>query len=1217
MVVSGHDFFACQMKHFRFVLLFLALSLVLGVLPQGGLPMAVADVVLEEEDNRCEKEYTVERRVGRGYTSPDTIAALSSEEDPGQVSPDDLPVVLIHGKGGYMSEIWGGVVKWNVADWVPASPGTATFAQEVASLDGVVAYRFDYKDDEEWVDHDNVGGLFKDAIDCLYEVYGQQVVVVAHSLGGLVAQQVAKWDSDADTQKIGLVVSFGTPYEGSEIAAAIIDDLSNPLECFFFWNWIECGKEAGAAVFGGLLTNAGLGLRAGSKAISELSGGEWQEQKDDGKKVKLVGAQWQAPFFAIGTQITFFFSILGFFRVSLGFDNLGDYIVHFESATGGEATRQADQHREPSCLPVYDTQESKVRWGNRRLGEIDIDAEASIEMIVDLSQQVSRGAYIYDVINRYVPIADSPCYHSNLPNTDTLRKAALDRIIRYRDENRAPPLPEQECDLEVTINDMTLGDLYKTGREDIVVAGEQGIKTYRNDGQGGYGEGTILTCAVTNINSIAVGDINDDSLPDIVVARTSQPASINSPTTKREVLLLQAKRLSIAGHTQTVTYPDKPQPLKTITTNHPISLAIGDLPGTKHPDLLIGTLGQIERYNHPTNTWTTIATGLGNGRVSIAIGDLNGDQHNDIAAVTPTQLWAILSAGNGNFDEPIPIGHTPNTTGKLQIAVADLNADQAADIITADQDRTTIHITNPAFFTNPTNQPQPAPLHLTTPGNPYDLAVGNITGDPHPDIVTIQRNPYALHIYRSENRNNQQGLCTTRTKRLPNATAAAIPKNTTNTIITTNTTTHETHQPNPCQTHHPLPTITPPPEQPTVRMGINPCCADTSFWQIPIEKGWFDEIGIKIEPEVVRTNVMAFLRGERLHVATAWVPSLFGHLETFGQSLPPVLFSDVFNGYKILVAPNSEAKTALEFMNEGMSFSDAAEEAVKQLLGKDIHIPPHSTVQTQYANAFFAYLDEWQGDDDDWRYYARPRYVDDNIIVELSAAGRVEFAMPYSSLALVQMMRNGWEPLISFGMMRKHDPSSYQTAIANATTGGVGLLANREWAQQHRDTLYRLLSVGFRTLAYLEDPDTQAEGWAIQTNFINTSQALSLEAVDIGLFWEVINPSFTWEDQEALWDTNLPSYHPETAFAEQIETLKAGGVLSSGFDTKAGLARLLLAQDLYYEMRGMQIRSDQLFAQAADMELTDEQTSLVQKARTFYQRYNFLDALRTLQKALS
>ena len=34
-----------------------------------------------------------------------------------------------------------------------------------------------------------------------------------------------------------------------------------------------------------------------------------------------------------------------------------------------------------------------------------------------------------------------------------------------------------------------------------------------------------------------------------------------------------------------------------------------------------------------------------------------------------------------------------------------------------------------------------------------------------------------------------------------------------------------------------------------VRFGLYPCCPDLAFWQIPIEKGWFEELGITIAPE--------------------------------------------------------------------------------------------------------------------------------------------------------------------------------------------------------------------------------------------------------------------------------------------------------------------------------------------------------------------------------
>ena len=447
-----------------------------------------------------------------------------------------------------------------------------------------------------------------------------------------------------------------------------------------------------------------------------------------------------------------------------------------------------------------------------------------------------------------------------------------------------------------------------------------------------------------------------------------------------------------------------------------------------------------------------------------------------------------------------------------------------------------------------------------------------------------------------------------------------------------------------------------------VAMGFNACCADMAYWQIPVELGWWDDLNITITPNsptyyyfTASADAIAWLRSGEGNVAPGWVPGLFGALETFAQDIPPIHFADIYVGYAVLVAPDSDSKTALEFMEEGMDFPEAAQAAVQQVVGDDIHIPPHSTQQAQYTNAFFAYLDEWWEayqedipaldedgnplvllgrdgepllDDDgnvqpirittnDWRNYANPQYVDDPTIVELSAVpGRIEYAMPYGAPTLVQMMRNGWDPLINFAMMYEHDPFSQQTAIASATVGGTGLFANREWVNENKDLAYRILSVVYRTFELLEDPDRQYTGWEIEANLINEKRQLNMEPEDIGIIWDTIDPSFTWEDQEAVWDLNLPSYHPEPVFRTQIEALKAKGVLSETYNTEAGLEKFLLAQEFYYDMKGMQDRSDALFARAAELDLSDSQADLVEQAQFHYDIYNFYDAERFLEAAL-
>ena len=450
--------------------------------------------------------------------------------------------------------------------------------------------------------------------------------------------------------------------------------------------------------------------------------------------------------------------------------------------------------------------------------------------------------------------------------------------------------------------------------------------------------------------------------------------------------------------------------------------------------------------------------------------------------------------------------------------------------------------------------------------------------------------------------------------------------------------------------------------QAEVRMGIYPCCADLAYWQIPIELGWWEEWGITITPNTpthhyftASQEIVPWLQRGDGDVAQGWVPGVFGTLETFGQTIPPIHFADIYVGYAILVSPDADYKTAIEFMDEGMSFTEAAQAAVEQLVGQEIHIPPHSTTQAQYSDAFFAYLPQWwedveedipvldaEGnqlvllgrdgtpvlDDDgnvqpirvttnDWRNYAQPVYVDDPTIVELSAvAGRIDFAMPYGAPTLVQMMRNGWDPLINFAMMYEHDAVSQQTAIASATVGGTGLLARREWVEENPDLAYRVVAMANRILATLEDPDRQRDLWAIEANIINEKRQLSMEPEDIGIIWDTIDPSFNWEDQEALWDLSLPSYHPETVFRTQIEKLKSQGTLSATYDTQAGLEEFLLAQEIYYDLKGMQDRSDDLFARSMDMDLSDSQQALVDEAHVLYDNYNFYDALRFLEAAL-
>ena len=79
-------------------------------------------------------------------------------------------------------------------------------------------------------------------------------------------------------------------------------------------------------------------------------------------------------------------------------------------------------------------------------------------------------------------------------------------------------------------------------------------------------------------------------------------------------------------------------------------------------------------------------------------------------------------------------------------------------------------------------------------------------------------------------------------------------------------------------------------EAATVRMGMSPCCADLAFWQIPIEKGWLQDLNVRIDPPgghkyVTSTETVTALRRGDLDVATAWIPHALERIEIDSQTL--------------------------------------------------------------------------------------------------------------------------------------------------------------------------------------------------------------------------------------------------------------------------------------------------------------------------------------------
>jgi pimeloyl-ACP methyl ester carboxylesterase len=124
----------------------------------------------------------------------------------GQAGPvtGSVPVIFVHG------------IVSSPAMWKTDTPGSLTW--QAAAMKGLTAWTFNYaRYAEDWVTNSAIGPALASAIGCLAHASGHQVIVVAHSMGGLATQYAVGMAGSAAAGHVAGVVTVGTPYTGSQV----------------------------------------------------------------------------------------------------------------------------------------------------------------------------------------------------------------------------------------------------------------------------------------------------------------------------------------------------------------------------------------------------------------------------------------------------------------------------------------------------------------------------------------------------------------------------------------------------------------------------------------------------------------------------------------------------------------------------------------------------------------------------------------------------------------------------------------------------------------------------------------------------------------------------------------------------------------------------------------------------------------------------------------
>ncbi|HXD83736.1 MAG TPA: FG-GAP-like repeat-containing protein [Rudaea sp.] len=235
-------------------------------------------------------------------------------------------------------------------------------------------------------------------------------------------------------------------------------------------------------------------------------------------------------------------------------------------------------------------------------------------------------------------------------------------------------------------------------------------------------------------NSIAIGDLNGDGKPDLVVT--------NSGGATVSVLLNNT--------TPGATTPIFATQQTFATGNNPHSVAIADINGDGKPDLIVTNRGDstvsVLLNTTPSGAATPtfsaqVTFPTGTGLRSVAAVDINGDGSPDLIVANQNDdtVSVLLNttpsgAATPSFG-PQQTFSTGTGTGPRSVTAADINGDGKPDLIVANQTNGTVAVllnTTTAGATTASFVPKQP---FATGANPLSVISSDVNGDGKPDLV--------------------------------------------------------------------------------------------------------------------------------------------------------------------------------------------------------------------------------------------------------------------------------------------------------------------------------------------------------------------------------------------------------------------------------------------------------------------------------------------------
>jgi hypothetical protein len=388
----------------------------------------------------------------------------------------------------------------------------------------------------------------------------------------------------------------------------------------------------------------------------------------------------------------------------------------------------------------------------------------------------------------------------------------------------------------------------------------------------------------------------------------------------------------------------------------------------------------------------------------------------------------------------------------------------------------------------------------------------------------------------------------------------------------------------------------------TIKFGMRPY-ADNTFYIIGMKKGWFDEVGIKFDPEPYGikandSNVTTLLLNGQVDVISEYCPLM---LPTYKDSnkLKCLGFTDNFLAEAILANPKLGLKSFKDYIAEGKSFDEAIKAAVAPLAGKTlVGAPELSDRPFEEGVANFSGV-KWQ-----------LQVLDDAKSLVLAKSGREDFVNPEGAPIVYTLRQAGWTDLIDVGDLEKYGPGGLDSPV-EPLIAIVGVGANADYVNKNQNTVLRFLSVMWRIFDEVKkDPSL----YDLQAPYLNSVAGTDLDGKGVAATVNILHPFTSFEDDAAYYADPKKTLYYANAWGALIKNYEDHGIIPKG---KVTPDDIIWGGAIWHQMVEYKEKTDALMQKLDGMTLDAAKKALVDRAKGFYAARDYLDAWRLATAAAS